>query len=91
VCGRQPRPFHRSRATVPEASRPAAHPGRTAGLAKTVLRRASRHQTIRPVAEPRTGRHEVLALRLGLKSEDAASSFVSPTSGRFHDTIFSAP
>jgi hypothetical protein len=60
-----------------------------AGLAQAIDGTAARHPTVRPIAEPLAGNHEVIALRFGLKSEDAASSLVSPTYTRFHDATFS--
>jgi hypothetical protein len=59
----------------------AAHPRRPARLAQTIDRGAARHLAVRPIAEPRAADHEVLALRLGLKSEDATVSRISPASG----------
>jgi hypothetical protein len=80
VCGRQPRPFTCA-AAVAEASRSAAHPRCLAGLAQAIESRAARHLAVQPIAEPRAANHEVLALRLGLKSEDAAGSRISPALG----------
>ena len=80
VCGRQPRPFGRSTSAVTEAGRPAAHPSRLAGLAQAIESRAARHLAVRPIAEPRAADHEVLALRFGLKSRDAAGSWIAPAS-----------
>ena len=47
------------------------------GSPKRFSRRAARHLAVRPVAEPRASRHEVFALRFGLKPEDAAGPWVS--------------
>jgi len=87
TCRHQPRPLDCAPAVV-EAGRMAAHACRLARLAQTVRRSAARHLPVRPVAEPRASSHEVFALRLGLKSEDAAGSWVSRASERFHDVIF---
>jgi len=81
MCGRQSVPFHRGRATVPKAGRPAAHSRRPAGLAQAIESRAARHLAVQPIAEPRAADQEVLALFRGLKSEDAAGSRISPASG----------
>jgi uncharacterized protein YjiS (DUF1127 family) len=78
VRGRQPGSFHRSCATMPKASRPASHPRRLAGLAQTVRRRASWHQTVRTVAEPRATSHEILTLCVGLESEHPSGASISP-------------
>jgi len=41
---------------------------------------ADRHQTMPPIAEPRTADQKILALFRGLKSGDATGAWVSPTS-----------
>ena len=87
--GRQPRPFGYSASAVAEAARSSAHPGCLAGLAQAIESCAARHLAVQPIAEPRAANHEVVALRLGLKSEDAAVSWISPASGRIHDATFS--
>ena len=73
-------PVWQQHSAVAEAGRPAAHPSRLAGLAQAIESRAARHLAVRPIAEPRAADHEVLALRFGLKSGDAAGSWVSPAS-----------
>ena len=44
---------------------------------------------VRPIAELRASNHEVVALCLGLKSEDATGSWISPASEGIHDATFS--
>jgi hypothetical protein len=80
LCRGQAVSFHRRRPTVPKASWPAAHSSRLAGLAQSVEGRTARHLAVRPIAEPRTTDHEIGALRLGLKSEDATGLWISPAS-----------
>ena len=67
-----------------KAGRPAAHWGRLAALAQSVQRRAARHLTVRPIAEPSATDHEVLALFRRLKSGDTTGSWVSPAFIRVH-------
>jgi hypothetical protein len=89
LCSGQPVSFHRRRPAMPKAGWPAAHPSRLAGLAQSVEGRATRHRAVRPIAEPRASNHEVVAVRLGLKSEDAAGLWISPFSEGVHNAIFS--
>ena len=84
-----PRPFGCSTSAVAEAGRPAAHPRCPAGLTQAIESRAARHLAIQPIAEPRAANHEVVALRLGLKSVDAAGSWISRSSACIHDATFS--
>jgi hypothetical protein len=52
--------------------------------------RAARHLAVEPIAEPRATNHEIVPLRLGLKSEDATSSWISPASEEIHGAFFLA-
>jgi hypothetical protein len=75
MCCREPISLKR---TVAEAGRMAAHPRRLARLTKAVGRGAARHLPVRPVTKTITGEHEFMSLRVGLKSEYAPGSRVSP-------------
>jgi hypothetical protein len=88
LCRGQPVSFHRRRPTVPKAGWPAAHPSRLAGLAQAIESCAAWHLTVQPITEPSAADHEVLALFLGLKSEDATGARISLASECIHDATF---
>jgi hypothetical protein len=89
MCSGQTVPFHRSRATMPKAERPAAHSRRPARHTQFVQSQANWHLPGRSIAEPRATDHEVVALRFRLETEDATGSWISQASERFHDVTFS--
>ncbi|MEY9642933.1 hypothetical protein ABIF66_011187 [Bradyrhizobium japonicum] len=75
VGGHKPCPLGRS--VVAKAGLLVLHSRRSTGLTKAREGCATWHLTVRPIAEPRAADHEVLALRLRLKPENAAGCWVS--------------